>query len=260
MASPRALLGSLILLPLLLLTIAACSKTEAPPLEGVIEKASAAAQEVTSYHFTWSITLSAEGIGEFDVGEIEGDYLAPDRAWVRAIPGEEQIIIGRKWYRRDSESSDWRVHDLSEGMLPAMGYGYFVDPQANLYNLTYPNEDVVWLSDEVIDGVDTWHYRRTVDLLEGRIEEIEAETDPAEKEMMQAILDSLIDVEITLEMEGWIGKDDFLVRQIRGVQSVKALSTDEIFEIAIPEGTRYTVMMTITLSDFNAPVEIEAPF
>ena len=121
--------------------------------------------------------------------------------------------MGRKWYRRESDSAAWRIADLPEGMP---------HPLLAEASLESPYEDVVWLPDEVIDGVDTWHYRRTVDLLEKLIATMEAETDPAEKEMLQALLDSLTDAEMTLEMEVWIGKDDFLFRIISADAAVKA--------------------------------------
>lgn len=261
MVSPKVLIGSLIVLVIVLVTLAACGGSGGPP-QDVIERASAAAGDVTSYHFIMSVTLSVEEAGEIDVAEGEGDYLAPDRVWVRGMPGEEQIIIGRNLYRRGSESSEWRVVEIPEGTPPGMGYASMMDPQANLEFLTSPDEGVVWLPDEVIDGVDTWHYRRTVDIVEhmGLIERMEGETDPEEKEWWQEVIDLTRERETTLEFETWIGKEDYLVRQTRSAQSVKALYSDDPFDIAIPEGATYTITWTMKLSKFDEAVEIEAPF
>ena len=58
-----------------------------------------------------------------------------------------------------------------------------------------------------------------------------------------------------------MGKDDYLVRQYRNVQERTSDGEHEFGfpNVVIPEGTRYAMTVTFTFSDFNEPVEIEAP-
>ncbi|MDA0988466.1 MAG: hypothetical protein O2783_04930 [Chloroflexi bacterium] len=113
---------ALVVLSLLLLSFVGCSKTDETTSAMVLERAYAAAEEVTSFHFTLSYAATAEGIGELNAFEAEGSYLAPDRMWTIQMQGTdvaESIIIGNKIYRRDSESSRWGVPE--DGPSPIWG-------------------------------------------------------------------------------------------------------------------------------------------
>ncbi len=88
MGHRSSLIGLLIVLCLLLLTFAGCSKAKELTPALVLEKAYAATtEEVSSFHFTISIAATAEGMGEIGILEGEVDYLAPDRLRWRGTEG-----------------------------------------------------------------------------------------------------------------------------------------------------------------------------
>ncbi len=264
MGHRNSLIGSLIVLCFLLLTFAGCSKAKelAPAL--VLKKAYAATtEEVTSYHFSISGAVTADGMGEIGIFEGEGDYLAPGRMRGRGTNGlelGETISIGNKLYMRESESSPWRMREFPQEMPPmSTRFAGMVDPQKNLEFMKSPSESVVKLDDEAIDGVKSWRYRTSVDFLEAQIQAMEEETDPELKASLQELVEIFRKQAMTQTTEVWIGKEDYLVRQLRIATSQNAVGSQEFGDITIPEGTRFTVTMTLRLSGFNEPVEIEAP-
>ena len=264
MGHRSSLIVSLIVLCLLLLTFAGCSKaTELAPAL-VLKKAYAAtSEEVTSYHFSASGAVTADGMGEIGIFEGEGDYLAPDRLQGRGTKGlelGETITIGNKMYMRESESSLWRMREFPQELPPmSTRFAGMVDPHKNLEFMKSPSESVVKLDDEGIDGVKSWRYRTSVDLLETQIRAMEEETDPELKASLQELVEIFRRQAMTQTTEVWIGKEDYLVRQLRIATSQNAVGSQEFGDITIPEGTRFTVTMTLRLSGFNEPVEIEAP-
>ncbi|MFH1560386.1 MAG: hypothetical protein ABID84_03130 [Chloroflexota bacterium] len=260
MRHKKPLWGFALVLSLLLLMLTGCSKDEALPPALVLEKADAATQEITSYHFTLSFAVVAEGMGEIDASEAEGSYLAPDRMRTRQVYDEgllESIIIGNKMYTRSSESSLWRVDEFPE------------DPRAQALRvaeylkdfLNAPAEDVTQLDSENIDGAECWRYEMTIDPLVGLLQAVEDETDPEMKAMRQEVVEMMRERGTTREIEVWIGKEDYLLRQHRSTMAQKSLGDDEFGfpNVEIPEGTRYTITATFKFFDFNEPVEIEAP-
>ena len=134
-----------------------------------------------------------------------------------------------------------------------------VDPQRNLEFMKSPSQSVVKLDDEAIDGVESWRYRTSVDLLETQIRAMEEETDPELKASLQELVEIFRKQATTQTTEVWIGKEDYLVRQLRVATSQNAAGSQGFGDITIPEGTRFTVTMTLRFSGFNEPVEIEAP-
>ena len=65
----------------------------------MLEKAydATATDEITSFHFTLSFAVTAEGMGEISASEPEASYLATDRAWTKQEDEtgvREKIIIG----------------------------------------------------------------------------------------------------------------------------------------------------------------------
>ncbi|MFH1560387.1 MAG: hypothetical protein ABID84_03135 [Chloroflexota bacterium] len=253
--------GSALVLCLSLLTLTGCSKDEELSPALVLEKADAATQEVTSYHFTMSYAVTAEGVEKTTVViEGEGDYLALDRMRVEMRMGitpdqriQEQITIGNTRYTRDSESSLWSMRELPEDRPSAWGYlEDFMNASA---------EDVAQLDSENIDGVECWHYRISIDPLEKQVQTMEEETDLEMKERLRELVEIMRQREITQEKELWIGKEDYLVRQNRFIASQKTHEGDDLGfqDVTLPEGTRFTMTTTTKLSGFNEPVEIEAP-
>jgi len=269
MGHRSSLIGSLIGLCLLVLTFAGCSKAKELVPALVFEKAYAATtEEVISFHLIISGAATAEGMGEIGIFEGEADYLAPDRLRWRVTKGSgglvirlgETIMIGNRMYMRESESSSWTMREFPQEMSPmATGLAEMVDLQKNLEFMKSPSESVVKLDDEAIDGVESWRYRTSVDLLETQIRAMEEEIDPELKASLQELVEIFRKQATTQTTEVWIGKEDYLVRQLRVATSQNAAGSQGFGDITIPEGTRFTVTMTLRFSGFNEPVEIEAP-
>mgnify|MGYP001027903008 CR=1 FL=1 len=123
-------------------------------------------------------------------------------------------------------------------------------------------EDVVRLDDDVVDGVDSWRYgashTRTLDTL---VERMEAETAPDMKEMLNEQIGYIRESGIIESTEIWMGKEDYLLRQINMEQTRIAVGYVEFGfpNVVIPEGTRFTITAAFAFTDFNEPVEIEPP-
>lgn len=126
-------------------------------------------------------------------------------------------------------------------------------------------EHIEVLPDEVIDGVSCVHYRGSYDPfhLDALREQIENETDPDLKEMLQHILEVQEQLKEEMEMtavaEVWIGKDDYLVRQKCVTQSWKMTDDEDINGTLFPVGTKVTFTGILKFSNFNEPVKIEVP-
>src|SRR3989304_2835596 len=123
MARRNAVIGSLVLLPFLLLAFAGCGGTGELTPDRVLEKAYTATQELTSYRFTISAAVVTEGMEGLGQTTLEGEYLAPDRVRIRYTEGgelREGISIGHTTYWRESESSPWQTLQLAPDVpLPA---------------------------------------------------------------------------------------------------------------------------------------------
>ena len=122
-----------------------------------------------------------------------------------------------------------------------------------------PSESFVKLDDEAIDGVKSWRCRTSVNPVETQILAMQEETDPELKASLQELVEIFRKQAMTQTTEVWIGQEDYLVRQLRIATSQNAVGSQEFGDITIPDGTRFTVTMTLRLSGFNEPVEIEAP-
>ena len=141
----------------------------------------------------------------------------------------------------------------------ATGFGSLVDLEKIMESL---GEDVVRLDDDVVDGVDSWRYGAShTRMLDTLVESMEAETDPDMKEMLNEQIGYLRESGITDSTEIWIWKDDYLLRQINTKQTRIAVGYVEFGfpNVAIPEGTRFTITAAFAFTDFNEPVEIEPP-
>jgi hypothetical protein len=121
-------------------------------------------------------------------------------------------------------------------------------------------DEVTMLADGAIDGTEAWHLRIALDPAQDYIERMAASDIPEERAQLQEQIDSLRAAEVTIAFELWIGKADYLVRQLTWSMSLKAVrAEDEIAGIPVPEGAEYASTTTMRLFDFNEPIEIEAP-
>ena len=251
---------------LIVLTLAGCDDSGEPTIQQALERAQAAnsTDEITSFHFTLKLIQAAEGMEETSSSVSEGYSLFPDRSRVFTPNSfdtglSEVIIIGRKMYIRDNEESQWSAMELPEN--PQGPAAWELSRYLDVF-ISAAVEEVMELPSESIDGVECWRYRvdhnRTLD---NALEQLEEATDLETIEFLRAWVESIRREELTEWTEVWMGKDDYLVRQYRNVQERTSDGEHEFGfpNVVIPEGTRYAMTVTLTFSDFNEPVEIEAP-
>ena len=231
-----------------------------------LEKAQAAnsADEITSFHFTIKSIQAAEGMEETSSSVSEGYSLLPDRLRVFTPNSfgtglSEVVIIGRKMYIRDNEESQWSAMESPDNPpgLAAWELSRYLDVFVG-----DAVEDVIELPSESIDGVECWRYRVDhTSILDDLMKQMEEASDLETRERLERSVQGLQMAALTETREIWVGKSDYLIRQVREVQ---VRTSDGTFEfgypnVVIPEGAEFTVAGTFTFSGFNEPVEIEAP-
>ena len=251
---------------LIVLTLAGCGDSGEPAIQQALEKAQAAnsADEITSFHFTLELIQAAEGMEETSRSVSEGYLLFPDRSRVFTPNSfgtglSEVIIIGRKMYIRDNEESPWRAM-VSPENTPGPA-AWELSRYLDVF-ISAAVEDVIELPSESIDGVECWRYRVDhASILDDFMKQMEEASDLETREMLKSLIEGIQTAKLTETREVWVGKSDYLVRQVREIQ---VRTSDGTFEfgfpnVVIPEGTRFAITVTFTFSGFNEPVEIEAP-
>ena len=207
---------------------------------GLIAEAYAATMSLQSYRMTGSIKSTLEG--KTSEATFETEFVAPDRYRGKATTdGDvvEFIIIGDKQYIRDSDQS--RTTSVAVAGSSILG-------KEEALKLLDSLTDLEELPDEKIDGVDCLHYRGRVDM-DRMVEEQKARLDPAQpgyEEILKG-LEQLRNMKIEVEL--WIGKDDYLIRQMK--QDTQVPSEDI--------GQWDTSSAMWKFYDFNEPITIEPP-
>ena len=201
----------------------------------VMAKAYAATTELQSYRMSSSIKSMLEG--KTSEATFEMEFVAPDRHRGKATTNGdwvEFIIIGDKQYIRDSDPSRTTSVGISSSSILSRE-----DTLKIIDSLT----DLEKLPDEKIEGVDCVHYRGRVDI-DRMIEEQKAKLDPRTphyEEMLKGLEDMR---NMKTEVGLWVGKEDYLIRQLR-----------QDMEVPL-EGTSRVMMRYY---DFNEPITIEPP-
>jgi len=241
---------ALLILPLVLFS--GCGGAH-PNFEEVIAGAIEAIDETQTYRM--EIESNRIENGEAEGTSIWIEFVAPDRMHQvsRQLPennnAEESINIGTVQYTREINSNDWHARDwederfaarnIATGMLQS--FGELVE--------------VKELRDEKIDGVDCFHYTGSMNL-KGQQEEQLASLDQSDPhyEQQKQMYDSI--EYIRDDIEFWIGKDDYLLRQYITYMEVGEIrDEDEDTE----EVENFSAITTCRFSNFNEPVEIEPP-
>ena len=212
---------------------------------GIMAKAYATTEGLLSYRTSSSHSITYNGT-TVDYSEVEAEYAAPDRyrgkltfrfrdplTWSLSTGTFEVITIDHyKHYV-------WVVDSTTDNLYVIFNYGWRPNKAFTVSagNLSSPD---LWdhlptkmekLPDERIAGADCYHLRGEVDW-----ERL------AEQEEITASLNTTVTVVV------WIGKDDYLVRQVN--------MNAQIFE---SDGEVYTGSYTAEYYDFNEPIEIEPP-
>ena len=237
------------LLPVLLLTLLIGCGSSRPASEEVIAKAQSAMEEVETYR-SEMVSIYTEN-GETNRSSAQMEFVSPNRMHVITLNGngtEESILIGNTQYLLDAAGNNWRVRQWPESMSFGNLATSWVEGLGSLVGL-------VELEDEEIDGVDCFHYKGSVDM-KARGEEERAKLDPSQpyyEERMGAL--EIYD-QWQLHSEFRVGKEDFLLRQLKQHQEV-------VFVKDAGEDTEreehYSITATFRFFDFNQPIQIEPP-
>jgi len=206
----------------------------------VMSKAYAATAGLQSYRMTSSTTNTFEG--EVVEQTFELEFASPDRYHGKMTLNSEMhefIIIGGKQYNRELDQSG-NVYGISlSGSILSKE-----DTLEILDTLT----DLEKLPDEKIKGVDCLHYWGRVDI-DRMVEEQMANLDPAQpgyEQMLEAMEQAR---QMKIEIELWIGEDDYLTRQMK--HDMQVPSEDA--------GQWNTSSSLVKYYDFNEPIQIEPP-
>lgn len=221
----------------LIMPLVACGK--GPNLREVTTKARIATSEAQSYRMEATTRYTSDG--ETFETLSEGEFSAPDRFRAKIIPETgpwcEVIKIGDKSYVRTSDKAEWG-DGKSDATCVVLPIAEVLEPLDSLIDLEQ-------LPEEQIDGVDCLHYRGKVDL-DSLVEKTRVPYQQT-PELLEVMRRASIDVEL------WVGKDDYLIRQMitRGRFPESEPGTGEE-----KWATQTTIMR---FYDFNKPIAIEPP-
>jgi hypothetical protein len=211
--------------------------------QSVMAKAYAATSSLQSYQMTIYATSTYEEKTSEETSEWE--FTSPDRLHAKiTLDGEtyEFIIVGDKQYVREPENASANLRiSVSSSATPILS-------KENTLQILDALTDLQKLPDGEIEGVDCFHYRGRFDV-EQIIKEQKAKLDPTQPGYEER-LEGLEQLRgIKTEVELWIGKDDYLIRQMKRDTQVPA---DNI-------GGWSTSSSVVKYYDFDKPITIEPP-
>jgi len=155
----------------------------------------------------------------------------------------QQVGTDKEWVKMDlQELGEQQGFDFS-----ALAGGSQGDPTQQLDQLRATSGDVEVVGDEQVRGVDTTHYRATIDL-----ERYPDTVRSADRERVRRSVDRLIELtgQKTIPTEVWIGHETRRVHRMRFKNKFKVPNAPGSFEMD----------QTMELYDFGAPVpEIQPP-
>jgi len=207
---------------ILLMTLVVGCGTEVPPRE-IVSKACDATSKVESYRVTVSTISTLEEQTSETFSETE--FVRPDR-WHAKITTDgswrEFINIEERQYSRDSDRMQSRLCNMPlQGEDGATSTGWCAAYVEEVFQHPDSLVDVEELSGEEIAGVECFRYR-------GKVE---------------------VSTEWRTDVERWIGKDDFLIRQIKS----------DMESTSRPAEEKWMTSSLAKYYDFNQPIEIEPP-
>lgn len=188
-----------------------------------------------------SFRMDEETFGtEFPV-RFSGDFQLPDRASGKlqlalglVLLQIDIVTIGEQAYITNPETGVWEQYPLFLTGLPNPYDLVLLPPETSRYS------DIRVVKDEIIDGIQTQHIRANL-----------------RANVLGGSYDNLF-------LDVWIGKDDSLTRRLTmaGEADVDEQDTAGLASGALGAadiGGKAEFTMTITYSDFNAPITIEPP-
>jgi hypothetical protein len=238
-----------ILAAVVIIPFTACTAPSMTP-EEVIAKSKTAMENLRTYRMemTGSSTLD----GEIHETILSTEFVSPDRRYeVETYDGisAEAITIGQTQYRRDSGTENWETIEPEKVITQNTSFATLV------FEPVHPLTGVVQLAYERIDGVDCFHYKGDEDM-EAGIEKQKAELDPSSPGYDMLVKSIEVQRNWKIVVEYWIGKDDFLLRQMK--QDSDIVNVDYAGQENETENHVF-VTYTIRFFDFNTDIKIEPP-
>ena len=224
-----------------------------PGIEVVIAESIEATNQTRSYR----VEMLSSSIEQAETRQtsLVMEFVAPDRLHLmthmsgKMESSEEQIQIGTKMYTRENSTDDWHVRDWGDERMAARNLAVGVVLALNEL------VDVKELDDEEVDGIDCYHYTGSMNM-EGQQEEELALLDESEPYYEQ-IKQSYESIEFTRDdMEVWISRDDFLLRQYTVYVETRMYKDKEEDTEEVESNGSTT---TLRFYDYNEPIEISAP-
>lgn len=213
----------------LALLAGACGQTAQLPPDQIMNKTIPAMQAANSFHFTLDTSKIQKPMPGLFLTKAEGDVVKPDKlagsvsALYSGVPINVKVVVdGTSQYMTDPASARW-------GAMPAyFDVAQFFNPSKGISDILSNVKGLANDGTENVGGVDTYRLKATVptSALKSLSSEITAQGD----------------VTATL----WVGSGDFLLRQVR-------------LQGPLINGEPSDIMRTITIKDYNKPVNIETP-
>ncbi|MFC2070267.1 zf-HC2 domain-containing protein [Chloroflexota bacterium] len=215
--------------------------------QSIVVKAQSAIAGLQSYRI--SIVHTDET--EEKTSEVEIEFIAPDRYHYRNTGTEfnlEFIVIGDEQYFKDTPpQTSYGISTWSR----ADRYSPLLSREYTLRMLDYLTE-IKELTDSTVDGTVCLHYWGTYDyekqLIESWSSHQERGLPPLSNAEKEERLEELRSNGPLTEIELWISKDDYLIRQMRNAT-----------RILDNNGDLQSSVTTIKFYDFNRPFTIEIP-
>ena len=222
----------------------------APAPQSFIAKAYAATADIKSFRL--SATSTSKDLDGFSSRQdIEAEYASPDRYHFKMTENGqeiESIIIGDKLYIGSGSLSGNVLYSLTQGLTR---------PLSKEAVLSYLDKltDIQVLSDETMDGVSCLHYlgkwdveKQIAETKRSLMEYYDKKGIEPDEEEIDKELEILRSIETEIEL--WIGKDDYLIRQM----NMNGKFPDD------DEGLKFVIInMNMKYYDLNQPITIEAP-
>lgn len=237
----------------------------------VVSRAYAATTKITTYYSFQKVEMSSSDSNTTSISYQEVEYDGPERYHVEVFtqgPDAWQIEIinhnGEIYYYADLpiESSDpdfqeW-VQDLFIKTVDATEKGFStldISQMAESQNAFDYLVDVKQLPDEELDGLICFHYLGALDKekmateFENSINESDDLTE-LEYESFQSTINALRHPESQMQVELWISKDAYLIRQMKEVAQLYVSVVGQVIESHCVATINYR---------YNIPVIIRAP-
>jgi hypothetical protein len=168
-------------------------------------------------HYTVTVTGAKPALDEVSIGNV---------LWLKSDLFASILPAGKEWIKLDMTKATKDLGFNAKGLLSTT-------PGDVLSQLQRTKTPVQTIGEETIDGVDTTHYRSTVDPKKmPAADRLQKLTSPAYK-----------------PIDAWVD-DDGLLRQVK---------LDYTTKVATNDAARAHVTLTMKLHDFGATVDVEAP-